>query len=95
MLLLIGYWYLGDQLAHVVHYYVFRVRMYVRVEGSVHESHMYLILYYIELLLIFFRAGLTECLRNLCLTQSNHSFVLKIRAERYFDETFVGSNTQN
>lgn len=69
--------------------------MKVRVEGTIHESSMKLILDDFKLLLVFFRCNLAKILRYFRFAKGNHSFVLKVAAKWYFDKSLVRSNTED
>jgi hypothetical protein len=69
--------------------------MKVRIERTVHESCVYLILNYIKLLLVSLRRNLTEILRYFCFAKGNHSLIFKVTAKGHFYKSFVRSNTKD
>jgi hypothetical protein len=64
------------------------------IKRSVHEAHVDLILYYVELFLVFFRTDFSEHFRDLGFTESYNAFVLEIGAEGDFDKALVGSSAE-
>lgn len=64
-------------------------------EGPERKPAFYLVFDYPELFLVFMGRNTGERLWNLRLDKGYNPFVLEVGTERHFDETFVGSDSQN
>ena len=87
-----SYWQFWHKFTQIVKDEVSAIGMHVGIEGSESKSEVDLFLYDLKLLFVSFGSDLTEILRNLGFADDEDAFVLEEGAERYLDETLVGSD---
>ena len=87
-----SYWQFWHKFTQVVKDKVSAIGMHVGIEGSESKSEVDLFFYDLKLLFVSFGGDLTEILRNLGFADDKDAFVLEEGAERYLNETLVGSD---